>query len=76
MVEIKKAPVTDPHITLAAILDDLLFIILSCNDRKPADSKVWEAIARVDTTRRQLQRELGQEPTAMRDPHGRAHYEA
>lgn len=68
------AKVLDPHITMLNILNDLLFVLLGMSERKPADDRVWQALGRLDATRRQLQRELGQEPTQVEDIHGRASY--
>jgi len=71
----KKGSTWDPQITQLQVLSDLLFVLLSLRETKHPDPRVWEAFGRLDATRRQLQRELGQEPTELVDPYGRASYD-
>jgi len=64
----------DPNVTLAQALDDLLHVILALCPTKPADNEVWQRLGNLDALRRQLQRDVGQKPTQVKDPHGRVSY--
>lgn len=65
----------DPVVTLAQVLEDLLTYILAQGNRKPANPAAWEALRRLDETRRNLQRSLGADATELKDPYGRVKYD-
>jgi hypothetical protein len=71
----RDGPELDHRITFVEVLNDLLFVTLATLPTKPADNRVWEALGRLDALRRQLQRDLGQEPTLIEDVHGRVSYD-